>query len=106
MNRYKIYPILLILFLAFTLQAKEYHVAKDGNDRSTGSSSQPFFSIGAAALHAEAGDTVTVHEGIYRERVNPLNGGGHDLNRILYRSAEGEEVIIKGSENYKRLEET
>ena len=30
-----------------------------------------------------AGDTVTVHEGIYRERINPVNGGTSDLKRVV-----------------------
>lgn len=98
MNRYKIFLVILIVLSTFTVQSKEYHVAKDGDNKGPGSASQAFLTIDAAALLAEAGDTVTVHEGIYRERVNPLNGGNHDLNRILYRAAEGEEVIIKGSE--------
>jgi hypothetical protein len=27
--------------------------------------------------------------GIYRERVNPINGGTNHLNRIIYQAAEG-----------------
>lgn len=92
--------ILIFLLVCFSLStlAEEYHVSKSGNDQNPGSQEQAFLTIGAAASKAQAGDTITVHEGIYRERVNPLNGGLNDLLRILYRAADGEEVLIKGSE--------
>jgi len=88
----------LLLCAGVGSRAGEYHVSKSGNDQNPGSPDKPFKTIGAAALLAVAGDTVTVHKGIYRERVNPLNGGQNDLSRILYRAAEGEKVQIKGSE--------
>ena len=47
---------------------------------------------------AQAGDTVVVHEGVYREWVRPRRGGLSDLRRITYEAAPGEHVVIKGSE--------
>jgi alpha-N-arabinofuranosidase len=44
---------------------------------------------------------ITVHEGIYRERVNPPRGGESDAKRIVYQAASGEKVEIKGSEVVK-----
>ena len=44
------------------------------------------------------GDTVTVHQGTYREWIDPLNGGESNARRILYRAAENEKVEVKGSE--------
>ncbi len=99
--------IILIIIPAYGLGAKEYHVSKNGNDKNPGSLSAPFQTISAAARIAEAGDKITVHEGIYRERVNPVNGGSSDLKRIIYRAAEGEKVFIKGSEeirDWKKVE--
>jgi len=81
-----------------SLQAAEYHVAKDGHDTNSGSVEQPLLTIQAAAEKAQPGDTITVHEGIYRERINPPHGGTSDAQRITYRAADGEAVIIKGSE--------
>ena len=52
----------------------------------------PLRTVNAAAQKALPGDTVTVHEGTYREWVNPLYGGIDDARRILYRAAEGERV--------------
>ncbi len=35
---------------------------------------------------------------MYREWVKPLHGGDSNEKRIVYRAAEGEKVVIKGSE--------
>ena len=76
----------------------EYHVSQIGNDAWEGSFEKPFKTISTAAQKAFAGDTITVHEGIYRERVNPPRGGESDTKRIIYQAAQGELVEIKGSE--------
>lgn len=99
--------LFLTLLCCFNLavNAKEYHVSKQGNDNNPGSKTEPFKTITKAAAIALAGDVITVHEGTYRERVNPLNGGLNDQQRITYRAAQGETVWIKGSEvikNWKR----
>ncbi|WP_416148951.1 right-handed parallel beta-helix repeat-containing protein [Salipaludibacillus sp. HK11] len=75
----------------------EYHVSTQGNDQAKGTSEQPFRTISRAAALAMAGDTVTVHAGVYREWINPANGGTED-HRIVYRSAGDGEVIITGAE--------
>ncbi len=77
----------------------EYHVAKTGSDRGQGTRPEPFLTIGKAASVAAAGDTVTVHEGIYREWVKPKYKGLSDKRRIIYQAAEGERAVIKGSEH-------
>jgi len=99
----------LSLIISLNISAKEYHVAKHGNDQNPGSLDKPFLSIQSAANIARAGDVITVHEGIYRERIDPRNSGLNDLNRIVYQAAEGAQVIIKGSENvnsWERVEKT
>ncbi|WP_132217716.1 DUF1565 domain-containing protein [Mariniflexile fucanivorans] len=83
------------------MQAKEYHVAKTGNDFNTGTKEAPFKTISKAAKIAQPGDVITVHEGVYREWVNPAYAGMNDLNRIVYQAAENENVWIKGSEEIK-----
>jgi hypothetical protein len=80
---------------------KEYHVSIDGNDSNNGSESKPFRTIMAAARVAQPGDVITVYEGTYRELIAPPRGGISDEKRITYRAAEGETVIIKGSEEIK-----
>ncbi|WP_070000525.1 right-handed parallel beta-helix repeat-containing protein [Cellulosilyticum sp. I15G10I2] len=75
----------------------KYHVSIQGNDQAKGTSDQPFRTISRAAALAMAGDTVTVHAGVYREWVNPANGGTKE-HRIIYRSAGDGEVVITGAE--------
>ena len=58
----------------------------------------PLETISAAAAKAQPGDTITVHEGVYRERINPPRGGTSDDARIVYQAAQGDKVVIKGSE--------
>jgi len=112
---YLIKSIILIVLLASCSQAiysqsdntKEYHVSKNGSDQNIGSENKPFLTIQSAADIAQAGNVITVHEGTYRERVNPINGGTSDKKRIVYQAALGEKVIIKGSEiikDWKKLE--
>ena len=79
----------------------ELHVSPSGNDENPGTSTARLGTIVEAARRAQPGDTVTVHEGIYRERVNPPRGGTSDTNRIVYQAAPGERVVITGSEPVK-----
>lgn len=74
------------------------HVATTGSDESDGSVARPLQTINHAAALARPGDTVTVHEGVYREWVKPRRGGLSDLRRITYQAAPGEHVIITGAE--------
>ncbi len=83
---------------------KTYHVAKNGSDNNEGSEQKPFLTINKAAKVAIMGDTILVHEGTYREWVKPRNTGMSDQLRITYKAAEGEKVIIKGSEEVKNWE--
>ena len=94
----KVALIVLIVWFAQPLSAREYHVAREGLDTNEGSAAQPLKTISAAAQKAQSGDVVTVHAGTYRERVNPPCGGESDQKRIVYRAAPGEKVVIKGSE--------
>jgi hypothetical protein len=95
------HPFALCLLLVFSACTHEYHVSVNGNDQNSGSASKPLQTISAAALAAQPGDVITVHQGIYRERINPPRGGTSDRKRIVYRAAKGEEVWIKGSEVIK-----
>jgi alpha-N-arabinofuranosidase len=88
----------LVLLSAPGLAAREHHVSVTGDDESSGSPELPLRTISAAASRAQPGDVVTVHAGTYRERVTPPRGGTSDEQRITYRAAPGEEVVIKGSE--------
>jgi alpha-N-arabinofuranosidase len=99
----KIAAIMLagIVALAVAVQAAEFHVAPSGKDSSAGSQAAPLRTIQRAADLAQPGDVITVHEGIYRERIAPPRGGESDAKRIVYQAAPGEKVEIKGSEVVK-----
>jgi alpha-L-arabinofuranosidase len=84
--------------LATSASATEYHVSPLGSDLNAGSFAAMFKTISKAAQIAQPGDVVTVHAGIYRERINPPRGGSSDALRITYQAAAGEQVILKGSE--------
>jgi len=97
--------IILVFFVMHSaIFAKDYHVAKNGDDRNPGTAEKPFLTIQSAADVALPGDMITVHEGTYREWVNPINGGLNDQQRIVYQAAPGEEVQIKGSEEINSWE--
>lgn len=75
-----------------------YHVAKNGLDTNEGTKENPFLTIQKAASIAISGDVVQVHDGVYREWVEPQNGGLNEYQRIIYEAAPGEHPVIKGSE--------
>lgn len=75
-----------------------YHVSINGSDGASGTKEQPFRTINHAAKFARPGDTVQVHEGVYREWVDPQTTGLNKRDRIVYEAAPGEHPVIKGSE--------
>lgn len=91
----------LLLFLSGAIQAREYHVSVKGIDTNKGTAETPFQTISRAAEVAQPGDFITVHEGTYRERINPPRGGQSDQKRIVYQVIPGDKVVIKGSEVIK-----
>ncbi|MCP4313347.1 MAG: DUF1565 domain-containing protein [Bacteroidetes bacterium] len=104
--------ILLLSFasnsFAKAIDNKEFHVARNGSDANPGSEDKPFLTIQKAANVAQPGNVITVHEGVYREWVNPPRGGSSADRAIVYQAAPGENVVIKGSElikDWKRLED-
>ncbi len=75
----------------------EYHVMLCGMDTNAGSREAPFRTISKAARIALPGDVITIYEGVYREWVNPKNGGT-EHSRIIYQAAKGQSVTITGAE--------
>jgi alpha-N-arabinofuranosidase len=95
--------ITLAAMMAFAIStcATEIHVATNGSDSNPGTKAAHLRTIQRAADLARPGDVITVHEGVYRERINPPRGGESDTRRITYQAAPGEKVEIKGSEVVK-----
>lgn len=78
-----------------------YYVDSAAKRHGYGTVEQPFQTISQAAQIAQPGDEVVVASGIYREWVNPANGGTDDRHRILYRAKEPLGAVITGAEQVK-----
>ena len=78
---------------------KTYHVAQNSkaSDANSGTESYPFATLAKASEVAEAGDTVIIHEGTYRETLRPKNSGTKS-NPITFKAADGEKVTISALE--------
>ena len=79
----------------------EFHVSPQGCDENNGDRVHPLKTVSAAAARANAGDVITVHAGVYRERISPPRGGASDDRRIVYQAAPSERVEITGAEIIK-----
>lgn len=74
------------------------YVSAQADKKGNGSKESPFHTISEAAETAVSGDEVIVLPGLYREYVNPRNGGKNEKERIVYRSETPGEAMITGSE--------
>ena len=98
-------PAVIMFAGALALRAAahgaEFNVATNGRDSNAGTSAAPFRTIQHAADVAQPCDVITVHAGVYRERIDPPRGGTDDAHRITYQAAPGEKVAITGAEPVK-----
>ena len=85
------FALWLACLLAFA-SAREYNVAVTGDDGGDGSPAHPLRTVQRAATLAQGGDVVTVHAGVYRERVAPPRGG------VTYQAAPGDAVTLTGAQ--------
>lgn len=81
----------------------KYYVNASAAQGGDGTQEKPFVQIQEAAKKAMPGDEVIVAPGIYRESVNPVNGGREDA-RIVYRSETSRAAVITGAEPVKNWE--
>ena len=95
------FTALIVAISACQGHAEVYHVSSTGRDGNPGTTAKPFKTITAAASVAGPGDTIIVHKGVYRERISPPRGGSSDTTRIVYQAADGDRVVVKGSEIVK-----
>ncbi len=79
----------------------EIYVNQLASRNGDGSQKRPFQTISQAAKIAKAGDRVLVAPGVYREWVDPKNGGTSDDCRIEYRSVQPGKAVITGAEPVK-----
>jgi len=87
----------LLLFVSTLAFATDYYVAKDGDDANPGTEAAPFLTIGKAAGLMVAGDVCYVKEGVYREVLDPANGGSAAAP-ITFTSFGEDEVTISATE--------
>ncbi|OZC03046.1 right-handed parallel beta-helix repeat-containing protein [Rubricoccus marinus] len=69
------------------------------SDRNPGSADLPWLTISRATVPGTLapGDTVEIHEGVYRESIEPREGGRRGA-RITFRAARGETVVVTGAD--------
>ena len=96
----KTFSILAVALCCAGANAAEYFVATDGCDAADCSAAKPWRTIQRAADAAQAGDTVTIRGGTYREWVKPANAGRKDAP-ITFQAANGEKVIVTGADPIK-----
>lgn len=80
--------------------AGAYHVAQKApraSDANPGTEGAPWKTIARAAAELAPGDTVVIHEGVYREWVNPARSGSASAP-IVFQGAAGERVILTGAD--------
>jgi alpha-N-arabinofuranosidase len=83
---------LLLALCGGAAAALELHVATTGSDSNPGTLALPFRTVQRGAEAAQAGDLVTVHAGVYRERVHPATSG------VTFQAAPGDAVTLSGAE--------
>jgi parallel beta-helix repeat protein len=74
-----------------------YYVDKDGDDANPGTEDAPWLTIQKAADTAQAGDTVYIKAGTYREWVSARNSGSEG-DYISFAAYPGDTVTINGSD--------
>lgn len=76
--------------------AQVIHVSPTGLTNGTGSAAKPFKTIKAGLKHAQAGDQVVVHGGIYHEKIH-FPHSGKKKQPIILRNFHHDQVIIDGT---------
>lgn len=79
-----------------TVQPTELHVDPDGSDENAGTAEEPWETLSYAIAQLKAGDTLIVHDGVYREQVRVDVASGTDEEPVLVRAADGSEPVIEG----------
>ncbi len=93
--------IVLVLIMPCPCLAIDYFVSTNsGNDNNPGTIQKPFQTIQKAANIMKAGDTCIVRAGTYRETIK-VRKSGEPGKPIRFIAAQGEKVIIDGTESVK-----
>src|SRR5258706_2067191 len=91
----------LFRFVTESLEPRQllsnYFVAVNGSNANPGTLAQPFATIQQAANVAQAGDTVYIRGGTYRETVTPAHSGTAAAP-IIFEPYNGESVTVSGAD--------
>jgi hypothetical protein len=93
----RLIPMLFIAVAASTWAGTDFYVAPNGSDSNNGSFEAPWKTVQKAASQAQAGDSIIIRAGTYRETVAP-SASGNPGNAITFQSYQGEIVTISGCE--------
>ncbi|MFL0770948.1 MAG: DUF1565 domain-containing protein, partial [Prochlorococcus sp.] len=80
-----------------SVTSRNYYVATNGDDTNQGTLEAPFKTIQHAVSLVEPGDVVNIRGGTYREKLLLEDIHGTEDHRIIFRSYNGEEVIVSGA---------
>ena len=88
--------ILVATLIPTAVRAGAFFVSPNGNDANRGTIQEPFRTIQKAAGSVQAGDTVFVRGGTYRETVRPAHSGAAG-KPIVFQAYKKENVIVSGT---------
>lgn len=83
---------------------RTYHVAQkhpQADDANDGGAERPWKTVQRAAETHRPGDTVVIHDGVYRECVRPFVGGTGPDRFVAYRAAPGERPVVTGADEWR-----
>ena len=92
-----LFVCLLALMISGTARASVYVVAMTGSDGDPGTAARPFATIQKAADAAQAGDTVVVKRGLYRQAVH-LHSSGTAAAPIKFVADPPGSVVLSGAD--------
>jgi hypothetical protein len=93
------YALLLsALGLALSLPAREVFVSPTGDDGAAGTREEPLQTLAKAVAGLQAGDTITLRGGVYRESIVLDGVKGTQEKPVRVRAADGESVVLDGTE--------
>ncbi|WP_338236278.1 right-handed parallel beta-helix repeat-containing protein [Persicobacter diffluens] len=91
------YCLFFLLALSLSASARDYHVDARNSTKGDGSKANPFQTIQQAANIMVKGDVCYIHEGTYRETIQPKNSGTKS-KPIVFKAWAQDKVIISATE--------
>jgi hypothetical protein len=91
------FAAVLLSLLSSALGAASFYVSPGGSDSAAGSLAAPFQTLAKAAAVAQAGDTVFLRQGVYRETLNATRSGTASAP-IIFQGYPCEDAILAGSD--------